>query len=174
MALRRPSDIWNDNQVTLDVGDTLTLSGNVTLDAGSLVGVRGNITLSDSKGFIGLVTATSINAGTNKTLTTLPLLLSTASIQTVVTPTNAQVIKLTSLVLSSDATVRVSIKSGVTYLTGNASIGIVLNPAGGFVQVGSPDSPIFIGCASGPLNVEKFDMTGTKANIGGNVTYFQE
>ena len=81
MPIRRPSDIWNDNQVTLDVGDTLTISGNVTisdskgfiglvsvggcivavsgnvtLDVGSLVGLRGNITLADSKGFIGLTT----------------------------------------------------------------------------------------------------------------------
>ena len=41
MANRRPSDLWQDNTVSLDVGDTLVLSGNVTL--------------SDSKAFIGLV-----------------------------------------------------------------------------------------------------------------------
>jgi len=138
------------------------------------VSVVGNVTLSDPKTFIGLVTAQVLLSGTTKTLTTLPVVLSTASIQTVVTPTNANTIYITNLVLSSDATVQVRIKSGVTYLTGNASLGVSLNPGGGFVMAGLPGSPAMIGMPSGALNVEKFDMTATKANIGGAITYFQE
>lgn len=144
MPIRRASDQWNDNQVSLDVGDTLTLTGNVTvssitggtittitnpvatkgnvtidsgvittitnpvalkgnltinsgtitavtditnpialkgnltidsgnislkgnvtLDDGSIVSLIGNVTISDSKGFIGLVSAASIQGSVN-------------------------------------------------------------------------------------------------------------
>lgn len=151
-----------------------TITGNLTLsDAKTYLGLT-TTTLGLGDRFIGLVTAITQNAGTTKTLLQLPILLSTASILTIVTPTNANRVFVTNMILSSDATVRVSIKSGVTYLTGNASLGITLNPGGGFIQSGSPDSPSWIGLPSGALIVEKFDMTGTKANIGGNVVYFQE
>lgn len=159
--------------VTLGGGFT-NIRGNVTLDVGSLVGIRGNVTLSDAKTFIGLTTSVALNGGTNRALDWKPVTLSTASILTVFTPTNANKVYVTNVLLSSDATVRVSIKSGVTYLTGNASIGVVLNPGGGWVERGSVDSPAYIGCASGPLIVEKFDMTGTKANVGGKVIYYSE
>lgn len=180
---------------------TVVHAGNVTLNASAafigLVTIAGmsQITLADPKGYIGLTTTTlgigttfiglvtavtsgnitvlTRNAGTNKTLVTLPVLLSTASIVTVVTPTNANAIYVTNLLLSSNATVRVNIKSGVTYLTGNVSLGVTLFPGGGWVEVGSPDAPVYVGNASAPLNVEKFD-TGLTALIGGKLTYFQE
>lgn len=57
---RRSSDMWNDPEVSIDVGDTLSLSGNVTLDDGSKiatvaavtditnpVALKGNVTLDD-------------------------------------------------------------------------------------------------------------------------------
>lgn len=143
-------------------------------DANVTVAVNGNITLSDSKNFIGLVTAWSRNAGTTKTLVNLPIAISTNSIVTIVVPTNDQKINITNLVLNSDATVRVAFKSGVTYLTGNASIGVTLNPGGGWIQTGSPDSPSWIGLPSGAFVVEKLDITATLAKIGGNVIYFDE
>ncbi len=174
--------------VTTQAADPKGFIGLTTI-GGGVVGISGNVTLSDpktfigsvsvgglvdSKGFIGLVTAISLNAGTTKTLFTLPFTLSTASQATIVVPTNAGVIYVTQALLSSDATVRVSFKSGVTYLTGNASLGINLNAGGGFVQSGSPDSPVFIGCPSGAFMLEKFDRTGTIANIGGNITYYTQ
>lgn len=114
------------------------------------------------------------NAGTTKTLVNLPIAMSTGSVATIAVPTTNQRIKVANLVLNSDATVRVAFKSGVTYLTGNASIGITLNPGGGWIQTGAPDSPSWIGLPSGAFVIEKLDLTGTVAKIGGNVIYFDE
>lgn len=124
--------------------------------------------------FVGLVTAWTRNAGSAKTLTPYALTLSTSSVVTIAVPTNAQSMYISNGVLSSDATVRVSIKSGVTYMTGNASLGITLNPGGGFIMPGGPDTPFWIGLPSGALVIEKFDMTATKANIGGTLVTFTE
>lgn len=135
---------------------------------------KGNMTLSDAKTYIGLVTATSINGGTNKSLINLPIGFSASSIVTIAVPTNANSIKITNMIINSNATVRLAMKSGVTYLLGNASIGITLNPGGGFPLTGSPDSPSWIGLPSGALVIEKLDLTGTAAALGGNVVYFQE
>lgn len=151
-----------------------TITGNVTLsDAKTYLGLT-TTTLGVGDRFIGLVTAVSQNAGTNKTIFSLPITLSTSSIATIVVPATNQRIFITNMILSSDATVRMSLKSGVTYLTGNASLGISLNPGGGFIQTGAPDSPSWIGLPSGALVVEKFDMTATKASVGGTINYFTE
>lgn len=189
--------------VTVHQGSTpwnTTLLGNITLSDSKgfigltsvlgRVGISGNVTLSDPKTyiglttttlgigtqFVGLVTAISMNAGTTKTLIPMTVALSTSSVVTVAVPTGGGAIfKTTNVIFNSDATVRVSIKAGATYLTGNASIGISLNPGGGFVETGSPDSPTYIGLASGAaIVVEKFDMTGTKANLSGKIIYFSE
>lgn len=134
---------------------------------------RVNIVGGEGTTFLGLVTAVSINAGTNKTLIPKTIELSDASIATIAVPTGT--FKITNLVMNSNATVRMSIKSGVTYLTGNASIGISLNPGGGWVESGSPDSPVYLGLdAAESIVVEKFDMTGTSANVGGKIIYFEE
>lgn len=157
------------------VGHTVTVGAHA-LTAG-VAGI-GFVTVKIDSGtqFIGLVTAESRNAGTSKTLVNLPILgLSKAgSIATIAIPTNSNRIKVTNMMLSSDATVNVRLKSGVTYLNGNASLGITLNPGGGWTYPGSPDSPSWIGLPSGALVIEKFDMTSTIANIGGNVIYFDE
>lgn len=173
-----PVQAWPDPKgyiglVTI-TGSLAAASGNVTLDAGSRVGLLGNVTLSDSKTFIGLTTSVTRNAGTNKTLLNLPIAFSAASITTIAIPASSNSIYVTNLLLNSSATVRVTLKSGVTYMLGNASIGVTLNPGGGFPLTGSPDSPSWIGLPSGALVIEKFDMTGTAAQIGGNVVYFQE
>lgn len=136
--------------------------------------ITGNVTLSDAKTFIGLVTAQSINNGTNKTLVQLPVGLGLNSLATVAVPTNAQKIKVTSLILNSNVTTEIALKSGVTYLTGNASLGITLFPGGGFVLPGSPDSPQWISLPSGALVVEKRDPGGTVSKIGGHAIYFDE
>lgn len=156
------------------LGGSLSLVGSTTLiDAKSYIGLVTS-TLGVGTTFIGLTTSWSRNAGSAKTLTPYSLNLSTSSVVTIAVPTNNQSMYITNMVLSSDATVRVSIKSGVTYMTGNASLGITLNPGGGFIQTGAPDSPSWIGLPSGALVVEKFDMTGTKANIGGTLVTFTE
>lgn len=120
--------------------------------------------------YIGLTTSWSRNAGTTKTLNTLPFAF-LASIATIAVPTNANSINVTNMILSANATTQVRIKSGVTYLTGNASIGISLNPNGGFVLSGSPDSPSWIGLPSGGFVLEKNDVATL---IGGHIVYFQE
>lgn len=115
----------------------------------------------------------SLNGGTTKTLSLLPIALSTTSVATIAVPIGGNAIfYVTNLLLSSNATVRVSIKSGATYLTGNATIGINLNPGGGWVENGSPDSPVYIGLASGAaVVVEKNDVTTL---LGGKIVYYQQ
>lgn len=161
-----------------------TITGNLTLsDAKTYIGlvsisgtaaIAGNLTLTDSKGFIGLVTANSLNAGTTKALISRPVGLGQNSLATVAVPTNAQKINVTQLVLNSNVTTEIAIKSGVTYLTGNASLGITLFPGGGFVMNGSPDSPVWISLPSGAIVVEKRDPGGTTSKIGGGLIYFDE
>lgn len=139
--------------------DPNTFIGLATVEVANSVGVSGNVTVSIS--------------GPAQTIVPHSIKLSTSSIATIAVPTNT--FKVTSLLLNSDATVRVSVKSGATYLTGNASIGIVLNPGGGFVKDGTVDSPSFTGLADAEaLVVEKFDMTATAANVGGYVSYYED
>ena len=54
--------MWNDNEVSIDVGDTLTISGSVTIDSGTVdvSAIKGSLTI-DS----GSIDVTSIAAGTN-------------------------------------------------------------------------------------------------------------
>ena len=179
----------NIGLVTVD-GGRIGLIGNNTVVLGSGVGGIGFATIAigtnvntniglvtvsgGQVGLVGNTTVLSINTGTNKTLLTYPVLLSTASIVTVVTPTNANAIKIVHLLLNSNSTVRLNIKSGVTYLTGNVSLGVNIFPGGGWVQDGTVDSPVYLGNASGPLVVEKFDSGGLIAQVGGMVTFFQE
>lgn len=146
--------------VVTSITNPIALKGNVTIDSGSVdvSSIAGNVTVSIS--------------GPAQTIHPHSIKLSTASVATIAVPTNT--FKITSLVMNSDATVRVSIKSGATYLTGNASIGIVLNPGGGFVKDGSVDAPSFTGLADAEaIVVEKFDMTGTAANVGGYLSYYE-
>lgn len=151
-----------------------TGAGNVTLsDAKTYIGLTTS-TLGVGDRFIGLVTANSINVGTNKALVILPVGLGNNSLTTVAVPTNAQRIKVTNLLLSSNITTEIAIKSGVTYLTGNASLGVTLFPGGGFELPGSPDSPSWIGLPSGAMVIEKRDGGGTVSKIGGDVIYFDE
>lgn len=164
-----------------------TITGNVTLDAGSRVGVLGNVTLSDAKTFIGLtttvggagdrfiglVTAWSRNAGTTKTLITKTIAFAQSSVATIAVATNT--FYITQLLINSNATARVNIKSGVTYITGNVSLGVTLLPGGGWVESGSPDSPVYIGLNTAQaIVVEKLDLTGTAAQISGKLIYFDE
>ena len=159
---------------TLNIGSVSVLGGGIGLNAG--VNGIGFATVKVDSGtqFIGLVTAWDRNAGTTKTLVSLPVAMSTNSVATVAVPTNAQTMYITNLLLNSDATVRVNILSGVTYLSGNATIGITLNPGGGWVETGAPDSPTYIGNPSGAIVIQKLDLTGTIAKVSGKVVYFQE
>jgi hypothetical protein len=145
-----------------------------TANIGSVSILGGVIGLNAGTQFIGLVTAWSRNAGTTKTLVNLPVAISLASITTVVTPSTSNTIYITNMLLSSNATTQVRIRSGATYMTGNASLGVTLFPGGGFTQMGSPDSPSWVGLPSGALIIEKFDTGGIVSNIAGNVVYFQE
>lgn len=157
------------------VGLTTTTIGNSPV-LGAGVNNIGFATVKVDSGtqFIGLVTAWNRNAGTTKVLASIPVAMSTNSIATIAVPTNANTVYVTSLLLNSDATVRINILSGVTYLNGNVTIGITLNPGGGWVETGAPDSPTYIGNPSGAIIIQKLDLTGTIAKISGKVVYFQE
>jgi len=155
---------------TVNIGSVSILGGGIGINAGvNNIGFA-TVTLSPA----GNPSVFAVNVGTNKTLINLPIAFSAASVVTVAVPTNANTMKITNMLLNSDATVRFTMKSGVTYLTGNASIGITLNPGGGFIMTGSPDSPSWIGLPSGALVIEKLDLTGTSAKMAGNVVYWQE
>lgn len=170
---------WTDPKTFIGlvtVGNTVatTWAGNVTLsDAKTYIGLT-TTTLGVGTTFVGLVTAVTRNAGTLKTLVSLPVGLGNNSLATVAVPTNANKINTTQLVLNSNITTEIAIKSGVTYLTGNASLGITIFPGGGFVMSGAPDSPAWIGLPSGAMVVEKRDPGGTVSKIGGGVIYFDE
>lgn len=151
------------------IGLATTVNGAGTQFIGLTTSVNGVGT-----SFIGLVTAWARNAGTTKTLVPLPVGLGNNSLATVAVPTNSNKINLTQLILNSNVTTEIAIKSGVTYLTGNASLGITLFPGGGFVMNGAPDSPAWIGLPSGAMVVEKRDGAGTVSKIGGSVIYFDE
>lgn len=172
ITVEQGDDPWNVaviGNVTVDQVDVVTAVTDIT----NPVALKGNVTLSDSKTYIGLVTAEALNAGTTKTIIPQPFGFADASIATIFIPTNT--FYLTHLTLNANATVRVNVKSGPTYLVGNASIGITLNPGGGWVENGGPDSPIYDGLAdAGSLVIEKFDLTGTSAEIGGKVMYYEE
>ena len=157
---------------TVNIGSVSVLGGGIGLNAGvNSIGFA-TVTLTGA----GNPSVFSVNVGTNKTLIPLPLTLTTASIATIAVATGGNAIfKVTNILLNSDATVRLNILSGATYLNGNVTVGITLNPGGGWVESGAPDSPIYLGLASGAAIVlQKFDLTATSAKIGGHLTYFQE
>lgn len=159
---------------TIAAVDTKSFLGLVTVvQSSSARSITGNVTLSDSKTFIGSVTAWSRNAGTTKTLIPKTIAFAQGSIATIAVPSNT--FYITQLILNSNATVRVNVKSGATYLTGNVSLGININPGGGWVQNGSPDSPVYIGLAGAAgIVVEKADSSGVVSQIGGHLIYFDE
>lgn len=159
---------------TLNIGSVSILGGSI-VNAAGVAGI-GFVTAKLDAGtqFIGLVTAWARNAGTTKTLVNLPVGLGNNSLATVAVPTNSNKINLTQLILNSNVTTEIAIKSGVTYLTGNASLGVTLFPGGGFVMNGSPDSPVWISLPSGAAVIEKRDPGGTVSKIGGHVVYFDE
>lgn len=154
--------------------DPKTYIGLVTVSGSLSASLGGNITINPGPNFIGLVTAWSRNTGTTKTLISLPVGLGNNSLATVAVPTNANKIYVTNFLLTSNVTTEVAILSGVTYLTGNASLGVTIFPGGGFELPGSPDSPSWIGLPSGALVVEKRDAGGTVSKIGGGLIYFEE
>ena len=150
------------------------LTGLVTLaDAKTYIGLT-TTTLGIGTTFIGLVTAWTRNAGSAKTIVSLPIAFAVASIATIAIPATNLSVNITNLVIGSNATTQLRIKSGVTYLTGNASLGVTLFPGGGFSLAGAPDSPSWIGLPSGALVIEKFDTGGIISQLGGTVNYFTE
>lgn len=175
--------IVNDTS-TLNIGSVSILGGIInsnlqtgTLNIGSVSVLGGGIGLNAGVNGIGFVTVNGgfiKNGGTNKTLVSVPIGFSVASTVTIAVPTNNNTMYITNLLINSDATVRITLLSGVTYMNGNASNGITLNPGGGWIETGAPDSPTYIGNPSGAIVINKFDMTATSAKIAGKVVYFQE
>lgn len=173
VTLSDPKTYIGLTTTTLGTGVSYVGLATVDIGTGNSVAIKGNVTLSDPKTFIGLVTAVTRNAGTTKTLIPKTLAFAQASIVTIAVPSNT--FNITSLVLNSNATVRLNIKSGATYLTGNATLGMNLVPGGGWVQEGSPDSPVYKGLAGAEAIVlEKADSSGVVSQIGGHLMYFDE
>lgn len=161
----------------------MSVSGNVNLGAGingvgfATVNVGGLVNIGNA--MVTVTLGTGLNAtsdsvltendGTAKTLIIKPIAISASGNTTVFVPTGT--FKVTHLLLNSDATVRTTILSGASYLVGNASVGVTLSPNGGWVENGSPDSPIYIGLAADAGLVVN---TSATANVGGKVVYYQE
>lgn len=109
------------------------------------------------------------NSGTTKTLVSEVIATYNSGNYTVFVPSNK--FHITSLIISADESQRIAIRSGVTYLVGNSTIGISLATQGGFVETGSVDSPIYIGSTAGDAFIIESSATGS---IGGKVIYFDE
>jgi hypothetical protein len=112
------------------------------------------------------------NVGTTKTLIPLNASFAQASVATIAVPTAT--FNITSLILNSNATVGMRVKSGATYLIGNVSLSVMLNPGGGWVQHGSVDSPVYKGLAAASAIVLEKEDFGQVAEIAGHLIYFDE
>lgn len=152
-------------------------AGGLVVDLGSNndVTLKGNVTLSDPKGFIGLAT---VNVGLTqtaggKTLKYNAFAYNTTNLSgaSIFINTAAKTYFVTSVLLNSTATVGVNFMSGVTYLTGNASIRMGLDPNSGFVENGSVQSPIYFGLAQ----QQSFSLVIDKAvAVTGKVIWYEE
>ena len=105
---------------TNNIGSVSVLGGVISLQAstlniGSVSVLGGSIVNSAGPNFIGLVTAWSRNAGSAKTLVSLPIAFAVASIATIAIPATNLSVNITNLVIGSNATTQLRIKSGVTY-----------------------------------------------------------
>lgn len=118
------------------------------------------------------ITAFGLNTGTSKTLIPKNSSFAQASIATIAVPSST--FYITDLILNSNATVGLRIKSGATYLIGNVSISVSLNPGGGWVQHGSPDSPVYQGLADAAAIVLEKEDFGQIAEIAGHLMYYDE
>lgn len=178
-ALRMGSDriLYTHPMGNLTLSDAKTYIGLVTATVGN------SVTLASGVGNIGFATVTPTTtarsivgnltvsiSGTSKTLIPMPFALAGTSVATVAVPSNT--FKITQFLASANATVGVSIKSGATYLVGNASIRVSLNPNGGWVENGSTDSPVYIGLAGAAAIVVEKDNATTA--VAGKVIYFDE
>ncbi len=151
-----------------------SISGDVGLNTGAnYVGLASvNISpIPTGSAWIGLASVMgSIKlAGTTKTFVNVPIALNAAGSATLCVPTGK--FHVTHLLLSSNATVTVNIKSGPTYLAGNATIGISLVPGGGWIENGTTDAPTYEGLVAAAGLVIDTDST---AEVGGKVLYFDE
>ena len=121
---------------------------------------------------IGSVTVSNtvtVEETTSKTLLHLTIANNTSGAATIFVPTGT--FKITNLMLSANATVGISIKSGVTYLAGNASIRVTVFPGGGWVENGDLLNPLFSGLAdAGSFVLEKTTTTP----IAGHVVYYED
>lgn len=167
--------------VVLDTGDSwiglaTVVQGNSIPAGTNYIGlatvVQGNA-IPAGTNYIGLVSAASINGTveltTSKTLSHVAIAANSSGTATIFVPTDT--FKVTSLLLSANATVGVRIKSGATYLTGNASVNMTLFPGGGFAESGTLEAPIYIGATSGDAFVVDLDDS---VEIAGKVIYFEE
>lgn len=154
----------------LDINDiskgTQTNDIKVTLDSEAVV-------LGAGSSYVGLVSAASIHGkvdfATAHTINTKAIAANTSGLTTIFVPTST--FKVTHFLLSANATVGVRIKSGATYLTGNASLNMTLFPGGGIVENGQIANPVYTGATAADSFVIDLDDS---VEVAGKVVYYEE
>jgi len=200
MTNKRASDMWVEpEEVTISSGATVTAilnSGATVTQSGGLpagtsyiglatVDVGANVAWSDPGTYVGLATVDigsqpSLPAGTNtigdvriagskSAPTTATIGLYNSGNATVFVATNT--FKILNMMIGVDLAEEIKVLSGTDYLVGNASVALSLAAEGGFVQNGSPDSPLYVATAAAKGFVINSSATGA---IGGSVTWIDE
>lgn len=169
----RPSDQWTERESAVLEASGAYL-GLATVDIGSQKDVTLKAGVSVYQGTqpwnsLGTVSVASVSSG--KTFITKPIAATYAAAgnATIFVPTNT--FKVTHLALSSDAATDIMLKSGPTYLAGNASVGFDLAASGGLVADGTVEAPVFQGVTAAAGFVVE---SRAAANVGGYITYFEE
>ena len=155
--------------MTIDVDATGQGDVPVTLDGEAVVLGAGAAYIGLATVDIGSIPTITTEESTTKTLIYKNIAGNTSGNATIFVPTGT--FNITNIILSANATVGVNIKSGPTYLTGNASIRMTLFPGGGFVESGDLLNPVYNGLADAGALVIETDGT---VNIAGKVVYYEE
>jgi len=164
------------SSVVLDTGAnwiglaTTTLGSAPTLYAVVNTSAAGqsSVVLDSGANWVGLVSVSGTVEPTNsKTLVYRSFGISASGNNTIFVPSNT--FNIVHLALSANATVGVNILSGVTYLTGNASLNMTFFPGGGIVENGQILNPVYKGATSADAFVI---ATDTATEIAGKVVYY--
>lgn len=167
-----------DVPITLDSEKLVLTTGTdyiglATVDIGSSPVLDSVVTIAPRTDYIGLMSVSggvdvSLD-GSTKTVASLAVAAAATGSATLVVPSGS--FHVTHVILSAASACRVNIKSGATYLIGNASIGVNLDASGGWVENGSTADPLYDGLASNAALVLE---VSNGAPVGGRIRYFDE
>lgn len=159
---------------TVDIGSSLPAGtnaiGKLSANSGVDIGDVDVTSISAGANYIGLVSVSgSVENTSTKTLNYKAFAVNTSGLSTIFVPSNT--FNVTHFTLSANATVGVRINSGVTYLTGNASLNMTFFPGGGISENGQLLNPVYKGATSGDSFVLDLDDS---VEVSGKVVYYDE